>query len=78
MRSKYPIPEPPTDNGIFAYSKQAQESPVYQNLIKQREKEAERQEKAQERKSDRRFSVVTLIIGALLGAVLTKLVDFIF
>lgn len=78
MTSKYPIPDPPNERGIFAYSKQAQESQYYQNLLKQREKDADLQEKTKERKSDRWFSVITLVIGAIFGAVLTKLIEFIF
>jgi hypothetical protein len=78
MSSKYPIPDPPNKRGIFAYSKQAQDSQYYQNILKQREKEADRQEKTKERISDRRFNIYALVIGAILGSVLTKLIDFIF
>lgn len=78
MTSKYPIPDPPDERGIFAYSKQAQESPYYQNLLKQREKDADRQEKTKERKSDRRFNIGILIVGSILGAVITKLLEILF
>ncbi|WP_259071704.1 hypothetical protein HDF24_04760 [Mucilaginibacter sp. X4EP1] len=89
---KYQFSEP-LEHGIFAYSKEAQDSQSYKDLIKQRDEdvkreyeenryrerqEEERQEKEADRKSDRRFLWVVTLVSAIVGAVIGSIVTIIY